>query len=120
MACLDEGSIPSDSTNNKPTQMSGFLYNCRIIKIIIMKKFDFKEIMEITCRLYVFFFLTIYGIGKIIGGQFYTEARIPDEIALMPIGLLPDFELAWTFMGRSFGYILFIGLAEIIGASTTL
>ena len=81
-----------------------------------MKKFDFKEIMEITCRLYVFFFLTIYGIGKIFGGQFYTEARIPDEIALMPIGLVPDFELAWTFMGRSFGYILFIGLAEIIGA----
>ena len=34
----------------------------------------------------------------------------------MPIGLVPDFELAWTFMGRSFGYILFIGLAEIIGA----
>jgi hypothetical protein len=81
-----------------------------------MKKFGFKEIIEITCRLYVFFFLTFYGIGKIFGGQFYTEARIPDEIALMPIGLVPDFELAWTFMGRSFGYILFIGLAEIIGA----
>ncbi len=81
-----------------------------------MKRFDFKEILEITCRLYVFFFLTVYGIGKIIGGQFYTAARIPDEIALMPIGLVPDFELAWTFMGRSFGYILFIGLAEIIGA----
>jgi len=81
-----------------------------------MKRFDFKEILEITCRLYVFFFLTSYGIGKIIGGQFYTAASIPDEIALMPIELVPDFELAWTFMGRSFGYILFIGLAEIIGA----
>ncbi len=81
-----------------------------------MKRFDFKEILEITCRLYVFFFLTVYGIGKIIGGQFYTASSIPDEVALMPIGLVPDFELAWTFMGRSFGYILFIGLAEIIGA----
>jgi hypothetical protein len=82
-----------------------------------MKIFDFKEILEITCRLYVFFFLNIYGIGKIFGGQFYTSTRIPDEIAIMPIGLVPDFELAWVFMGRSFGYILFIALAEIIGAS---
>jgi hypothetical protein len=81
-----------------------------------MKRFDFKEILEITCRLYVFFFLSVYGIGKVIGGQFYTAARIPDEIALMPIGQVPDFELAWTFMGRSYGYLLFIGLAEIIGA----
>ena len=85
-----------------------------------MKRFDFKEILEITCRLYVFFFLNFYGIGKIFGGQFYTSTRIPDEIAIMPIGQVPDFELAWTFMGRSFGYILFIGLAEIIGACLLL
>ncbi|NQV52847.1 MAG: hypothetical protein HQ500_06670 [Flavobacteriales bacterium] len=81
-----------------------------------MRRFDFKEILETTCRFYVFVFLSMYGIGKIIGGQFYTAARIPDEIAQMPIGLVPDFELAWTFMGRSFGYILIIALAEIIGA----
>jgi hypothetical protein len=94
--------------------------SCNQLKIIIMKRFDFKEILEITCRLYVFFFLNIYGIGKIFGGQFYTSTRMPDEIAIMPIGLVPDFELAWTFMGRSFGYILFIGLAEIIGACLLL
>ena len=81
-----------------------------------MKRFDFKEIIETTCRLYVSFFLAIYGLGKIIGGQFYTPDRIPEEIAQMPIGLVPDFELAWTFMGRSYGYILFIALAEVIGA----
>jgi hypothetical protein len=51
-----------------------------------MKRFDFKEILEITCRLYVFFFLTAYGIGKVIGGQFYTAARMPDGLDLMPIG----------------------------------
>jgi len=65
-----------------------------------MKKIDFKEIIEITCCLYVFFFLTFYGTGKILDGQSYTEARIVDKIALMPIGLVPDFELAWTFMVR--------------------
>jgi hypothetical protein len=85
-----------------------------------MKRFDFKEIIELTCRLYVFFFLNFYGLGKILGGQFYTPTSIPDEIAIIPIGQVPDFELAWTFMGRSFGYILFIGLAEIIGACLLL
>jgi len=85
-----------------------------------MKRFDFKEILEITCRLYVFFFLTAYGIGKVIGAQFYMPTNIPDEIAIMPIGQVPDFELAWVFMGRSYGYMLFIGLAEIIGACLLL
>ncbi|MFQ3174666.1 MAG: hypothetical protein ACI8W0_001790 [Flavobacterium sp.] len=81
-----------------------------------MKRFDFKEILEITCRLYVFFFLTAYGIGKVIGGQFYTAARMPDGLDLMPIGQVSDFDLAWVFMGRSYGYMLFIGLSEVLGA----
>ena len=81
-----------------------------------MKRFDFKEILEITCRFYVFFFLTAYGLGKVIGAQFYTASRMPDGLALMPIGQVPDFDLAWVFMGRSYGYMLFIGLAEVIGA----
>lgn len=86
----------------------------------IIKRFEYKEILEITFRLYVFFFLSLYGLGKIIGQQFYTSTRIPDELATMPIGQVPDFELAWTFMGRSFGYILFIGLTQIIGANLLL
>ena len=86
----------------------------------IIKRFEYKEILEITFRLYVFFFLSLYGLGKIIGQQFYTSTRIPDELAIMPIGQVPDFELAWTFMGRSYGYILFIGLTQIIGASLLL
>lgn len=86
----------------------------------IIKRFEYKEILEITFRLYVFFFLSLYGLGKIIGQQFYTSSNIPDELAIMPIGQVPDFELAWTFMGRSFGYILFIGITQIIGASLLL
>ena len=45
---------------------------------------------------------------------------IPAEIAIIPIEQVPDFELAWVFMGRSYGYMLFIGLAEIIGACLLL
>ncbi|MDO6472777.1 hypothetical protein [Maribacter sp. 1_MG-2023] len=81
-----------------------------------MKKINYKEIIEIICRLYVFFFLTVYGIGKVMGGQFYTAERMPDGLDLMPIGQVSDFDLAWVFMGRSYGYLLFIGLAEIFGA----
>ncbi len=32
------------------------------------------------------------------------------------LGEAEAFDLAWTFMGYSFAYILFIGLAEVIGA----
>ena len=81
-----------------------------------MKKINYKETFEIVCRLYVFFFLTFYGLGKVMGAQFYTPDLIPPEIETMPIRQIPDFDLAWVFMGRSYGYMLFIGLAEFIGA----
>ena len=81
-----------------------------------MKNINYKEVFEIVCRLYVFFFLTFYGVGKIVGGQFYTPDLVPIEIETMPIKEITNFDLAWVFMGRSFGYILFIGIAEILGA----
>ncbi len=81
-----------------------------------MKKINFKEIIEIVCRLYVFFFLAIYGLGKVIGNQFYTPNAIPFEIAKIPIGQTSNFDLAWVFMGRSYAYMLFIGIGQIIGA----
>lgn len=85
-----------------------------------MKKLNIREILEFVCRIYVFAFLCVYGIGKIMGGQFYTPNRIPEEVALTPLGQAENFDLAWTFMGRSFGYILFIGISQIIGACLLL
>ncbi|MEP2937450.1 MAG: hypothetical protein ABJM06_08945 [Gilvibacter sp.] len=85
-----------------------------------MKTINYKEIFEIVCRLYVFFFLMVYGLAKVFGGQFYSSDEIPPEIATMPIAQISDFDLAWVFMGRSYGYILFIGLAEAIGAAMLL
>jgi hypothetical protein len=69
--------------------------------------------MELAARWYVFVFLNIYGIGKIFGGQFYRHGRLPPDVAQTALGDAGPFELAWTFMGHFFGYILFIGLAEI-------
>ena len=75
-----------------------------------------RRVIELAARWYVFIFLNIYGIGKIAGGQFYRRGHLPPEIAQLTLGSAGSFELAWTFMGYSFAYILFIGLAEIVGA----
>lgn len=72
--------------------------------------------IELGARWYVFVFLNIYGFGKIAGGQFYRQGRLPTDVAQTMLGQAGGFELAWTFMGYSFAYILFIGLTEVVGA----
>src|SRR6185312_13015924 len=76
----------------------------------------YRRVIELAARWYVFVFLNIYGMGKIAGGQFYRRGHLPQEVAQTLLGKAGAFELAWTFMGYSFTYILFIGLAEIAGA----
>ena len=74
------------------------------------------RVVELMARWYVFIFLNIYGLAKIAGGQFYRRGRLPQDVASLRLGEAPGFELAWTFMGYSFAYILFIGMAEVVGA----
>ncbi|MEO6302423.1 MAG: hypothetical protein ABIP51_04565 [Bacteroidia bacterium] len=80
-----------------------------------MKKY-ITEVLEFVFRVYVFIFMSVYGLGKIMGGQFYTPERIPHQVASIPLGEAQAFELAWTFMGHSYGYILFIGITQILGS----
>ena len=75
-----------------------------------------QGILDLAARWYVFFFLNVYGLGKIVGGQFYRRGRLPEEIADVPLSQVTSFDLAWVFMGHSFAYILFIGIAEVLGA----
>lgn len=75
-----------------------------------------QRAVELAARWYVFVFLNVYGLGKILGGQFYRRGRLPEEVANTLLGDAAGFDLAWTFMGHSFAYILFIGLAEVVGA----
>jgi len=81
-----------------------------------MNKFNWNKIFEIVCRWYVFIFLNFYGIGKIMGGQFYRKGNLPPDVAATTIEQASAYELAWSFMGYSFLYILFVGLSQIIGA----
>ncbi len=75
-----------------------------------------KKVLERVARYYVCLFLLQYGIGKMIGGQFYRRGELPDAVAAMTLGEAPAFELAWTFMGYSGAYIAFIGISQVIGS----
>ena len=81
-----------------------------------MNKLDWGKMFEVVCRSYVFIFLNFYGIGKIMGGQFYRKGQLPAEVAQTTIEQASAYDLAWSFMGYSFVYILFVGISQIIGA----
>ena len=79
-----------------------------------------KTILELVCRWYVFIFLNTYGLGKIAGGQFYKRGHLPEDVANLTLGKADAFNLAWTFMGFSYAYILFVGILQVIGACLLL
>lgn len=76
----------------------------------------FRRMVDLVARLYVSIILINYGLGKIVGGQFYRQGAIPQDIAELPSAELAGFDLAWLFFGYSEGYIWFIGLSQIIGS----
>ncbi|MGB5981972.1 MAG: hypothetical protein WBG46_07475 [Nonlabens sp.] len=52
--------------------------------------------------------------------QFYRKGQLPVEVAEMTLGAADGYSIAWTFMGYSFAYILFVGILQIIGAGMLL
>lgn len=81
-----------------------------------MKSPDWSTLSERVCRWYVFVFLNVYGLGKIVGGQFYRRGQLPEDIAQVPLAEVSAFDLCWTFMGYSYLYIFFIGFSQLLGA----
>ena len=81
-----------------------------------MTKIDFKKLFEIVLRQCVFTILNIYALSKIFGGQFYMKGKLPLEVAETTLGDAASFSLAWTFMGHSYFYILFVGITQLVGA----
>lgn len=71
--------------------------------------------LELAARIYASTMLLTYGFGKLLGGQFY-QGSIPEAVASMPLAEVGSFDLAWTFFGYSYGYILFIGGTQILGS----
>ncbi len=81
-----------------------------------MINLNYKATFELVFRQCVFIILNIYGVSKIFGGQFYMKGNIPSEVANTTLGEANGFSLAWTFMGHSYAYILFIGVFQLLGA----
>ena len=44
------------------------------------------------------------------------KGKLPEEIANTTLGEASSFSLAWTFMGHSYYYVLFVGITQLIGA----
>lgn len=80
--------------------------------ISFLKKY--KNHFELAARIYAWALLSVYGLGKILGGQFHRT--IPPELAQTPLGEIGSFDLAWTFFGYSSLYIYFIGGSQLVGA----
>jgi len=75
-----------------------------------------QQYLELAARCYVFVMLNIYGTGKLVGGQFYRKGSLPEEVGIQTLDTVKSFDLAWTFMGHSYMYILFIGVSQLLGA----
>jgi hypothetical protein len=81
-----------------------------------MNKSNYKVTFELVLRQCVFIILNMYALSKLLGGQFYMKEKLPAEIANTTLGEASGFSLAWTFMGHSYFYIMFVGIAQLIGA----
>lgn len=81
-----------------------------------MTKSKFKISYELILRQCVFIILNIYGLSKLLGGQFYMNGNLPTEVANTTLGEASSFSLAWTFMGHSYFYVFFIGIIQLLGA----
>ncbi|WP_415376707.1 hypothetical protein [Patiriisocius sp. Uisw_017] len=81
-----------------------------------MNKSNYKVTFELVLRQCVFIILNIYALSKLLGGQFYMKGKLPAEIANTTLGEASGFSLAWTFMGHSYFYIMFVGIVQLIGA----
>jgi hypothetical protein len=80
-----------------------------------MKKIDLKQIFELVFRQCIFIIINIYALSKIFGKQFYMKGKLPVEVASKTLEEASSFSLAWTFMGHSYYYMLFVGITQLIG-----
>lgn len=67
---------------------------------------------QVILRSFLFAAMLLYGLAKIFKGQF-PDASL--ELLLQPVGEMSPMGLAWTFMGHSIAYNIFIGVVEVLG-----
>ena len=67
---------------------------------------------QVIIRVFLIAAMILYGLAKVFKGQF-TDPSL--ELLIQPVGEMSPMGLAWTFMGHSMVYNIFIGSLEIIG-----
>lgn len=72
---------------------------------------------QVVVRIFLFFFMLTYGFVKVFKTQFPDPSLTK---LLQPLGDMSPMGLAWTYMGFSVGYNLFVGLGEILGGVLVL
>ncbi|WP_299115276.1 hypothetical protein [uncultured Winogradskyella sp.] len=85
-----------------------------IWSLIDRKRFDYKKLyywLTVAVRYYIALMLIAYGLSKVIQLQFPYPG--PYRM-LSEIGNTSPMGLAWTFLGFSKGYNIFMGIAELL------
>lgn len=67
----------------------------------------------VILRMFLVFFMFTYGFVKIFKSQFPGPSL---HRLLQPLGEMSPMGLAWTYMGHSAGFNLFVGALEVLGA----
>ncbi|WP_141878184.1 DoxX family protein [Gramella sp. Hel_I_59] len=86
-----------------------------IWSIIDLKRNSYNKLFywfQVIIRLTLIFAMLIYGLAKVYKGQFADHSL---ERLVETVGNMSPMGLAWTFMGHSFFYNIFIGFIEILG-----
>lgn len=87
-----------------------------IIWSVLDKKRQSYQVLSywfsVILRFALFVFMLLYGFVKVFKGQFPDHGL---ERLLETVGEMSPMGLAWTFMGHSLFYNIFIGFAEILG-----
>jgi uncharacterized membrane protein YphA (DoxX/SURF4 family) len=68
--------------------------------------------LQSILRLFLCIAMILYGFAKVFKGQFADPSL---ELLLQTVGEMSPMGLAWTFMGHSLVYNIFIGSLEILG-----
>ncbi len=68
--------------------------------------------LQSILRLFLCVAMLLYGFAKVFKGQFADPSL---ELLLQTVGEMSPMGLAWTFMGHSLVYNIFIGSLEILG-----
>ncbi len=115
-------SIESTGSGDRTFDYIRFIVNLLISLVLLIvwsifetKNTSYQKLLywfECTLRLFLSMAMLFYGLAKVFKGQF-ADPNL--ELLVQPVGEMSPMGLAWTFMGHSMAYNIFLGGLEILG-----